>query len=61
MFYKSDICDFDLSPKEHTIYKGQALTNTNKYVKYETFVVNSSQDNEGRPLFYKSDPSDLDL
>jgi len=29
-------------------------------VKYETSVVNSSKD-KGKPLFYESDPSDLDL
>ena len=54
LFKKKDLCDLDFWPK------GQALTKTNKHVKYETSVVNSSQDNEGKPLFYKSDPSDLD-
>jgi len=58
-FYKSDLCDLDLWPKEHIINRGQALTKTNKHVKYKTYVI-SSQDNEGKPLLYKSDPSDLD-
>ena len=31
------------------------------YVKYETSLVNSSKDNGGKPLFYKRDPSNLDL
>ena len=66
-FYKSDLCDLDLWPKEHKINRGQAPSKTNKHVKYETSVVNSSQDNKssqhnkGKPLFYKGDPSDLDL
>ena len=63
-FYnKSDLCDLDLWSKEHKIIRGKALTKTNKYdsVNYKTSVVNSSQDNEVKPLLYKSDPSDLDL
>ena len=62
LFYKSNLfCDLVYWPKEHKINRVQALTKTDKHVKYETSVINSSQDNERKPLFYKSDPSDLDL
>jgi len=50
---------FDL--KNTKINRGQDLTKSNKYVLIKSSVVNSSQDNEAKPLFYKRNPSDLDL
>jgi len=41
-FLQSELCDLDLRTKEHEINRGQALTKTNKHVKYETSVINSS-------------------
>jgi len=60
-FLQKRPCGLDLWPKEHKIDRGQALTKTTRHVKYETSVINSSQDNEGKPFFTKSDFSDLDF
>ena len=59
--FKSDPCNLELSSSELKNIRTCALTKTNQHVKYESFVINSSQDNEQKPFFYKKDPSDLDL
>jgi len=41
---------FDL---KNTKYRNVKPSARSMYVKYETYVVYSSKDNEGQPLFYK--------
>ena len=50
-FYKSDPYDLTLWPSELKIKIGHVPTNTNRHVKYETSVVNSSQDNEQKHVY----------
>jgi len=57
IFYKQEPCDLDLmNPKSIEVMS--CLTKTHKHVKYESSVINSSEDNEQKPLilyFYKHD------
>jgi len=42
---------------------GHVFIKTNQHVKYESYVINSSKNNEQKPCvhFFTSDPCDLDL
>jgi len=51
--FTNDSCDFDLWSSELKINRCHVPTKTNQHVKYETSVINNSEDNERNPLFYK--------
>jgi len=49
-FYKSDPSDLDLLPNYFNVNRGLVLTKTIQYVKYESPVINSFQDNDRKPF-----------
>jgi len=49
--HKSDPCNLDPWPGEFKNIRGRVLTKTNQHVKYESSVINSSQDNEQKHVY----------
>jgi len=56
----SDPSDLDLKPSESKISRGHVFMKTSQHVKYDSSMIDSSQEKEWIPLFTKKDPCDLD-
>jgi len=63
LFYKSDYSDLDFWPNKLNVNMGHVSIKNNQHVKYESYVINSSQDNKQKAYvhIFTSDICDLHL